>query len=338
MFASRGNADPSKANFIEYIGQRSGTWTIANCAWSGSEAGIASVANETVLNSDGHPLAGSPQTWMKADGSVTGISASSPTAGEKEASSRQGDLAMADTSQAVSLTQDISLHDYGVLGIVPFVWLKNTNSVALPAETRLTGVTTFQLQNLLGAPQFASTFTGNPLDTNGVYCVGRNKGSGTRVNTLADTQYGITTDVNQFSIGGGVAFGSSQTTTLILGSEGNNGYESGGNVINALKIDGSSAQVDPFPGSYGGTPGQVGWIAIGYAGLGDAGGLPTSHWLTLNGVAESDGAVEQGTYSFWGHEHLFGVHNRTSGFQFDLGTAIAAKMWRFLRTTKPKII
>jgi len=56
VFASRGNADPSKANFIEYIGQRSGTWTIANCAWSGSEAGIASVANETVLNSDGHPL------------------------------------------------------------------------------------------------------------------------------------------------------------------------------------------------------------------------------------------------------------------------------------------
>ena len=33
---------------------------------------------------------------------------------------------------------------------------------------------------------------------------------------------------------------------------------------------------------------------------------------------ETDGAVEEGQYPFWGHEHLFGKHN-ISGFQDTVG-------------------
>ena len=98
------------ANYMLFHGNISGTPTYINCAWSGSEAGIASAAGVSIQNTDRNgnpiPLAGSPETWLKADGSVAMTdTTTSPTTAELETSSHQSDLAMADTSQAVSLTQ-----------------------------------------------------------------------------------------------------------------------------------------------------------------------------------------------------------------------------------------
>jgi len=269
------------------------------------------VVGNAIDNSPYGPLPGAPATFVKTDGTVSYTdSSSNPTATELEASSRSGDLAMADTSIAVSLSSTFSAHDFGVVGIVPFTWVKNVQSTPLTAWTHLTDVTHAQLKVLLGFPQVAAFLTGNTADSQAyVYPVGRNKGSGTRVNTLADCGYGITKGVVQFSIGGLPFSGG-----LNLVEVDNNGYESGGDVAKALGVDGSQSQTDP---NFGG----AGWIAVGYLGVSDAtgiGGTATGNWLSLNGVMESDGAVEEGQYSLWGNEHLYGA-NGISGYKLTFG-------------------
>ncbi len=331
--ATRNGSSPSGAQYMLFHGNINGTPTYIDCAWSGSEAGIASASNVTIDN-NGVPLAGSPETWLKADGSVTmNDQTGAPAAGELEASSHGSDLAMADTSQAVSLTPYVAntstaLKDYGVMGVVTFTWVKNYNTSPNAAWNNLVNMTTYQEQALLGNPTVAALVTGVSTDTSYIYVVGRNKGSGTRVNALANSGYGVTTAVNQFSIGGGVS--TPKDGTLTLASEGDNGYESGGDVATALSINGSCGQTDPF---FGGT----GWIAVGYLGCSDAvkGNLTVANnWLTENGTLESNGAIIEGRYSFWGHEHLLGKAN-IGGYQDTVGTKLHNAFVTSVNTTAP---
>jgi hypothetical protein len=322
--ATRNGSTPGGASYMLFHGNIGGTPTYIDCAWSGSEAGIASAANVTIDN-DGNPLPGSPETWLKADGSVPMTDdANPPASGELEASSHGADLAQADTSQAVSLTPRVpntstDLKDYGVEGVVTFTWVKNINTSPTAEWSAMQNVTLPQLNALIfKGYQQTALFTGNVSQTNNyVYIVGRNKGSGTRANELADTGYGTTRTVTQFSIGGGVSTPKDGTQTLAY--EGNNGYEGGGDVAGALAIDNSCHTADPF------FPSKSGYFAIGFLGCSDAvsHGLTTANWLTADGVMESDGAIEEGQYYFWGHEHLFGKHN-ISGYQDTVGGKILA--------------
>lgn len=328
------------ANYMLFHGNINGTPTYINCAWSGSEAGIASAANVTIQNQDRNgntiPLAGSPETWIRADGSIpmTGLQGSAPTSGQLETSSRQADLAQADTSQAVSLTPPVpntstALVNYGTEGIVTFTWAKNYNTQPSTAYTNFKNITIEQAYVTLSGPQPAGFYTGNAADNSeSVYMVGRNKGSGTRANALADTGYGTTRQVQQFSIGGGVDPTDPANGNLILAYENNNGYESGGGVAAALGIDGSCQQTDPFSGN-------TGWIAIGYLGVNDAlkAPLTTANWLTLDGVMESDGAITQGQYSFWGHEHLYGRSDIAGTYQDSVGQKLYQSLVNYLDST-----
>jgi hypothetical protein len=155
----------------------------------------------------------------------------------------------------------------------------------------------------------AGFLTGNPNDNDfTVYLVGRNLGSGTRMNMLGDSQYGAHRSVQQYSIGYGIEEMPHQNS-LVLTNEGNNGYESGGDVAKALAITnglaGSCQQADPFNGG-------AGWFAIGYLGPSDAlnagnfGGEPTNDWVTVDGVPSNNGTIENGQWWYWGHEHLYG--------------------------------
>jgi hypothetical protein len=150
-----------------------------------------------------------------------------------------------------------------------------------------------------------------------VYVVGRNNRSGTRVNTLAVTRYGITVSVDQFNIGG---FPSSDGSTLLLAenADPNDGYNGGGDVEKALHIDGSCQQTDPING-------KAGWLAIGYLGIGDANTLKGNGgvWLTFNGIPYSNGAVEEGQYTFWNYEFLYGRVG-ISGFVQTYGNQLAS--------------
>jgi hypothetical protein len=323
------HANGDNAAYMLFHGNIGGSPTFVDCAWSGSEAGIANITSlpaPAVVNAQTlQPLAGVNEKYLLTT-VPNGINSTNPVASELDASARQGDVALADTSQASSdpLTQGAALVAYGPVCVVPFTWAKNNNtasaaSAAKTAWSRLSNVSLPELVNEMSAAQTADVFTGFAADSSTiVYPVGRNNGSGTRANFENDTTYGLLTPVNQFGIGsapdGGVT-GGTAGGTLLLTAVGNNGYESGGNVASALGTIGSTSQTDPNLNGLGGH--NAGWIAIGYLGISDATTLDATQstlWLTENGVGESDQAIVGGNYSYWGYENLYGKPGN-GGFQ-----------------------
>ena len=335
------NGATSGSSLVTYVGNIGGVPYALECSWTGSEAGIANVDGVATLANPGLPnagfgaanLPGATTTFPKIDGTAGGFTGT-------------GDLALADTSQAVSLTKPPAkpaLHDYGVLGVVTFVWEKGKNSTPTSGDAgdaawnRLVNVTQPQMLVALASTINANFLTGNAADNAiPVAIVGRNAGSGTRVNTLLDVNYGVTTGVNQFGLnstysGSGVltytvvannqaatypsvasSLGntSDYTTTPNFVAVGNDGFESGGGVSQCLSCDLTGSEV----------------ITLGYLGLSDAKAArdgksntaPTPNqpggavFLTLDGLAYNDAVVVNGSYSFWGHEHLFGNSGHTT--------------------------
>jgi len=345
VFDSQPTILPAGANgsssLITYVGNIGGVQYALECSWTGSEAGIANVAGVATLNNPGlpngpHPTAGTLPGATTTFPDVNGVISGSSFTG-------QGDLTLADTSQAVSLTKppaQTSLHDYGTVGIVTFTWLKGKNSTGSAASAdpgdaawgRLVNVTQPQMLYALGGSVPASLLTGNANDgAIPTFIVGRNAGSGTRVNTLLDTFYGVQTAVSQLALNSTYAGANGDVLTykVVSGNQaatyplvsaslassnpnatpnalgvGNDGYESGSGVSKCLSCDQTGSEV----------------LILGYAGLGDAkdarDGNNTSNppqpggavWLNLDGNPMDDALVVNGTYSFWGHEHLYGRH------------------------------
>jgi hypothetical protein len=338
-----GNANPASANYMIFHGTINGSPIYVNCAWSGSEAGIASACNTTLTNVDrnGNPLAlaGSPEVWVDVSNAAVDLTAPpgiTNTANPSSSIEENGgvpfhgaDLAQADTSQAVSWTPykagtQTALKSYGVEAVVTFVWTKNVQTVASNEWLDMTNVTLPQIDVMLAnGVEPAGFFSGNTNDNDfTVYLVGRNLGSGTRMNELSDSLYGGHNPVQQYSIGYGCGDPGdpAQENALILTNEANNGYESGSGVAKALANTGSCQQPDPFNGGKG-------WFAIGMVGPADAlntgnyGGEPTNNWLTVDGVPESNAAIENGPYYFWGHENLYGKFGITNP-QDDVGNRL----------------
>jgi hypothetical protein len=294
------------------------------CSWTGSEAGIACVAGTTIANirvpahwnPDGSPsvqstlknLPGAPTKFLDKN--------AGPPYSALEAATRQGDLSMADTSIASSLNSGAALTEYGAVGIVPFTYVKGKNSAPDASWTDLVNVSHSQLLSFMAGTKPAAYFTGVVTDTDTCYLVGRNKGSGTRVNTMLDTtffpsspqQYSVqawydTNGVLNFT-GNGTLAAPGNPSPMTNAPEQNptgDGMDSGGFVAQEAQCDGLF---------------NTNGIVIAYLGIGDAvtardgkgnaanpGGAV---WLTLDGTAESNGAVQEGKYSYWGHEHLYG--------------------------------
>jgi hypothetical protein len=318
-------ASGNNANWMLFHGNVSGVETWVNCHWSGAEDGMAATAVPGP----------NPSYFLKTDGSVTySISTSLPGAAETNAVPTAPDLTFADGDQSVSLTPTPALVKMGTnavpdgkVGIIPFIWAKNKNLAPSNSWLRITNMTDQMARAALGGPNIAALFTGDPSDTNQyVYCVGRNNRSGTRTDTCAITKYGIRKPVDQFTIGG---YPVPTGTTLLLeeapGSYGSDdGYDSGAYVQRALQVDGSCQQTDPIYFANTGNT-KTGWIAIGYMGVGDAKNLQTAGgvWLTYNGVAVSNQAIEEGQYPFWNTEILYGRVG-ISGFQQTYGNKLAS--------------
>jgi hypothetical protein len=324
------SAAPNNAagsSYIVFEGLINGQLVDIDCSWTGSEAGIAAVANQPLqqnVNGGNYNLPGVPPLFLTqssgyAVGSQTQLS-SIPGAPATP------DLSMADTSQAVSQTPESSfpLTDYGRVGIVTFTWMKGYQATPDATYSNLVNVTTAQAnQNLLTGDLYnANNYTGVASDAaEGVAIDGRNFGSGTRANCLVNLQYGIHTPVNQYSFGadyptatpgvltfgdpanGGPNFGPNQTLVSI----GNDGYDGGGGVGESLQVDGSGQGI----------------VVIGYLGIGDAKNAHTAgsyvagkggsaQYLSYNGVWESDANIINGAYSYWGQEHVLGSIGQSS--------------------------
>ncbi len=297
-----GTAYTPGASQLVFSGAISGNPVVVKTSFSGSEAGIAALADVAVPdNVQGQPAAnlpGTPQpTFLDTATGLTANDVSSP------------DIAMADTSQAVSLTQGHGVVDQGIVGVVQFVWMKGKNN-GQANWAHLSNITLPEINVLLAAgKQDLTFFTGNSSDFGTpVVGVGRNKGSGTRVNTLLESLYGVSKSVIQYAVSptytAGVLVKASASTPIndaAIVSIGNDGFDSGGGVANTLNM------------TLGG--GALTTIPIGYLGLSDAstvaalaaGGTNApagGQYLTLNGVPYSDAAIENGSYDFWGHEHV----------------------------------
>jgi len=350
-YVTYGNASATGANYAAVHGNVNGSPVYIDCAWSGSEAGIASACNTALQNQDRNgnpiPLAGSPETWLNVSNVTLNGSAIStnPPASVLESSSHGADLAQADTSQAISWTPFVAntstaLKDFGVEAIVTFTITRNNQSgnsgsgIPTGASNEWVdcgNITLPQLNTLLSQGALPAGFiSGNTNDNDfTVYCVGRNLGSGTRMNTLGTSTYGAHKPVQQYSIGYGIEE-TPHVNALILTNEGNNGYESGGDVAKALGILGSCQQADPFNGGNG-------WFAMGYVAPSDAlntgnfGGAPTNCWVTVDGVFSNNGNIENGQWWLWGHEHLLGKY-QISGTALTVGSVLYNSVVKTVQT------
>ena len=302
-----GAASISTSSYVAY-GNIGGQPYLLNFDLTGSEAGLAAVYNASAgtsvavtypvsgpLFTGTATLAGTPLPTGFVNPTTSGFPANVTAA---------PDLAFADTSAAVSLnpTQNGTLTDFGIVAVIPFTWAKGYNSAPDASWTDLVNVSIPQLSYELTGAKKASYFTGKTADTDLVYLIGRNKGSGTRVNTFLTLNYGLSKSIVQYAPANStysstvLTAGSVAPITSLAGLDvvGNDGFDSGGGVATTLE--------DNITGSH--------LITLGYIGLPDfLGSLSTgtpATALTLDGVAENDGNIINGEYAFWGHEHLYG--------------------------------
>ena len=287
VYGANAALNPHTGNQMDFEGTIGGASYIIKCAWSGSEAGIGDVVSTTQTRTFSNDIG--------VGGVTAGVFSSAPPS----TVSHTVDLAPADNSQAASKTKTPALTQFNVVGIIPFVWVKNAQGHpytpgTFPDYDRLVNVTHPQIRVALTGGTKLALLTGNSADTKFVYVSGRDNNSGTRVNCLADCGYGITKTVSQFNLGG---VNGAPTITGV----GNGGQSSGGTLANTMGISGSATTADPVNGG-------TGWYAIGYMGMPDyleTASLLDAVALTLNGVAESTAAIQEGQYSYWGRVHIY---------------------------------
>ena len=296
--------------------------TVIKVSWTGSEAGIAALANVSIINpsasNNAAILPGTPEpTWLDTATGLTLNDVNHP------------DIAMADTSQAVSLTQGGGVVDKGTVGVVQFCWMKGKSN-GQPGWTNLSNITLPQVNILLSQGIQALTFfDGNINDANtSVVAVGRNKGSGTRVNELISATYGVTKNVIQYAVSptyaqNGTLNTASSSTPIndaAIVNIGNDGFDSGKGVAQTLLMTAGGGTLTTIP--------------VGFLGLNDCASVQplnsdgvsapsggSQQYLTVNGVPYSDANISVGTYDAWGHEHLL-----TGSFTSTIGATVAGKL------------
>lgn len=310
-----GSLDPHTAGQMVFSGNISAAPFVVKCAWSGSEAGIGDLTAA---------VGAGLESFV-----ATGTAGQTNTTTLATPDSHTVDLAMADTDQGVSLTQTPILTGDHV-GEIPFVFVKNaqTNGTTLttpPAEwLALQNVTAAEMRVLLTGGSPLALLTGNPAHTNFVYVAGRDNQSGTFVNTMLDTEFGLVNDPSQIEIASSGGYASINPPNLLSGpGKGVEGQNSGGTLSVSMTLCGSATNTDPI--AVGNGLSTSGWYAIAYLGVPDAlvcegiqGPVVAPNGqaiqLTWEGNAESPANVENGTYSFFGNEWMYeSAHNLSSG-------------------------
>jgi hypothetical protein len=279
---SQGNATDYKATYQmitgHLVGDAAGVLTTVKTHWSGSEGGIAD-------------LVGGTEQFLDDSAANSATSTPGPF------TSAPVDLAMADNDKAFSKNPAANISGTFV-GIIPFKWVKERGSLA-----GITNVTDAQIRVLLTGGAKAALITGNSADTSYVYVTGRDSFSGTRVNSLGISGYGIFANPYQLKVAanGSMIDPDGSQTYVSYDSGSLYGYSGGGSVAAQMGYDLSQASsIDLVAGS-----GHFSVIAyLGYSDAATAiaaGGTE----LAYNGVFESTANIQQGLYTFWGNEFLY---------------------------------
>jgi hypothetical protein len=186
-----------------------------------------------------------------------------------------------------------------------------------------------QAQNIIASGNApVALFTGNSSDTNkGVYLLGRNSDSGTRLATFGECGYGANQPPQQYKYNSttDIELYPSETINGIFADTGNSGYNSGSLVAapmtNTLGV-GSDLKVGGASSKYASN------YLIGYSGISDANGNVSNGLkkLTYNGVDSTTNNIANGSYSYWTYEHLYANPDASAvakSFASSLGASIA---------------
>ncbi len=304
--------------------------TYIRTSWNGSVEGVSALAGTVTTQ------------YIPTTATVTNANPGNnpPDGGTAYASTLQTAtpvMALSDVYQISTPVSDPTYNDDQV-GVVPFKWVANEGAT-------VTNMTTQLANALLGNGNLQlSQFTGNSADaTKKVFLTGRYNGSGTRASALAEVGYGVFNQVHQYAVAKtavngtitGLQIWPSGTTPTIAGVTGgvndsvvaNGGYNSGGDVRDVIGCT-MSGTVTLFNSSGTATTTVSGsnTQVIGYLGLTDsASGNAAGHIdLNYNGYSYSAANVQNGTYTFWGYEHL--LYDTLTTAEDTVRTAIEANI------------
>ena len=279
----QGGSSSANATYVDYSGNIGSTPYIIKCHWSGSEGGLADLNGTTEQFLDDTAVTGGSGPYIPP---------------------RAVDLAMADNAVLFSRSPNAPVTGVKV-GVIAFEWVKEKGSSA-----SLTNVTDESIRQAIAGNARLALFTGNPSDLTHVYVTGRNNDSGTRVNSLGSSRFGIFTIPNQLQVNsdGSMVNQGTVNNPIYLGDY---GYSGGGGVAAQMGYDlsqASSKDVAPLG------DGTSHFSVIGYLGNGDAASAISAGGtaLSYNGIPYSIQALEQGQYNFWGNEYLYHVNSAGS--------------------------
>lgn len=268
---------------------------IVRASWSGSTAGIASVAS------------GTPVQVLKTTTTMT-TAGNSFAAGASDYEDVPASFAFSDVAQAASTTLSPTLTG-STVGVVPFQFVANQSAWNHPGMTNMTD----QIMNAIYSTSEVPLrfFTGIPTDEKRVLACGRNNGSGSRATVLGETQYGFFRAVQQFrnpQTGGHTGSGAIDRIDFV----GNDGNSSNSFLADLMK--GTSGSVDLYDGGAA-YEDNVDCLLLTYLTQSDveiatadpdgAGPLQGAKALTYNGVAYSLDKVREGAYSLWGYQWFY---------------------------------
>lgn len=288
---AQGSSTASKATYMNFSGNIGGNPYVVKCDWSGSEGGIADLANNLSEN-------------FLADGASSSSSSPGPFVSEPV------DLCMADNNVIYSKNPKAAVTGSEVC-VIPFMLVKEVGS-----KGDLANVTDAQFRQAITGGARLALFTGNSGDTSFVYITGRDDNSGTRVNTFGETGFGIFTIPSQVELDSNGNMLDPNGDGSYVTSE---GYSGGGSVATQMGVNCTNT-VDQINGG-------TGISVIGYLGISDANtalGLGATQ-VSFNGVLESPTTVIEGQYSLWGNEYIYHKNSPSTGATTvfgKLGTAI----------------
>ena len=270
----------NKATYVIFKGSVGADSYTIRCTWSGSVEGVIDTGHQNTIAA----LPTSQATTASPGTALVNASEATFATSTMVPDGGLSDVFQSSTSETASLTDKI-------VAVVPFKFIASNGATI----SNMTPQIFRSVFSTGGAP--LSLLTGNPADTSFVIGVGRDIGSGTRATTMAETGYGIFTAPSQYII---TVAGGTWSAGNAVGQTSTSGYTSGSTLAADLA-----------------KPSSDGTVAIGYVGVADY--VANDVELKYNGVTYSAAAVYNGTYTFWGYEHLFTptrVSTATTGNDF----------------------
>ncbi|MBN8459508.1 MAG: hypothetical protein J0M04_16895 [Verrucomicrobia bacterium] len=277
-----------------FHGTYDGQPVIIRTFWSGSAAGIRDVATAPQLNNS-YILT---SVVGSTSGTYGGTVAANPSAFAPASTETVSEIGFSDVFQSSTEYTSPGLVKDDKVAIIPFKFFANKGS------TGITSMTPLGFRNLYGSlgETPLSMFTGDVADAGTmVYATGRNKESGTRITTLAETGSGVFASLNQW----GYTTISSGKMNGVSFFANDGGYSSGSDVAKMM----AATSPDSQPGIY-----------VGYVGASDWSTAAAGVELKWNGVTYSVAALQNGSYTFWGylHQSRMNLTGTTLAFYEDL--------------------